>query len=101
MRIRLHRHSPLSAGSRHGLRSVVSSLGTHLQGRPLQKFWKPTEIDWSAADQMETVDANVWIGGFDATDMSHAQSAAFLREADRRGVLLYAPSFVLVEVACV
>jgi predicted nucleic acid-binding protein len=50
---------------------------------------------------MGTVDANVWIAGFDTTDVFHVESAAFLLEADRRGIPLYSPSFVLVEVACV
>jgi predicted nucleic acid-binding protein len=50
---------------------------------------------------MSTVDANVWVAGFDTTDVSHTASAAFFHEADRRGVLLYVPAYALVEVACV
>jgi predicted nucleic acid-binding protein len=50
---------------------------------------------------MSTVDANVWVAGFDTTDVHHVQSAAFLREADQRDVLLFVPSYALVEVACV
>jgi len=50
---------------------------------------------------MGTVDANIWIAGFDATDRFHAESADLLSEADKRDVQLYVPSFVLVEVACV
>jgi len=50
---------------------------------------------------MATVDANIWVAGFDATDVFHLQSVAFLRETTRRGILPSGPAFVLVEVACV
>jgi predicted nucleic acid-binding protein len=50
---------------------------------------------------MVTVDANVWVGGFDTTDAFHERSAAFLREVTRRRISLHAPSLVLIEVTCV
>ena len=50
---------------------------------------------------MPTVDANIWVSAFDASDYFHVQSAHFLRETTDRGIVLYAPAFALVEVACV
>lgn len=50
---------------------------------------------------MVTVDANIWVAGFDATDAFHGGSVTFLREVTRRGMPIYGPAFVLVEVACV
>jgi predicted nucleic acid-binding protein len=50
---------------------------------------------------MGTVDANVWVAGFDTTDVFHAESIRLMHEVARRGMLLFSPSFVLVEVACV
>jgi predicted nucleic acid-binding protein len=50
---------------------------------------------------MGTVDANIWVAGFDTTDVFYAESIELMREVARRGVPLFSPSFVLVEVACV
>src|SRR5947207_690223 len=50
---------------------------------------------------MVTLDANIWVAGFDGTDVFHGRSTAFLREVTRRGIPLHAPASVLVEVGCV
>jgi len=50
---------------------------------------------------MATVDANVWVAAFDTTDVFHQPSSAFLAEAAGRGIRLYGPTSMLVEVACV
>lgn len=49
---------------------------------------------------MVTVDASVWIAGFDATDALHSRSAAFLRAAIRQRTSMHGPAVVLVEVGC-
>lgn len=49
---------------------------------------------------MLTVDANVWVTDFDPRDALHDRSAAFLREAARRRLVLHSPSFLTLEVAC-
>jgi len=50
---------------------------------------------------MGTVDANILVATFDTSDAFHTESVRLLREADQRGVRLFSPSFVVVEVACV
>lgn len=47
-----------------------------------------------------TLDANVWVAGFDPHDRFHERSAAFLRAVTRSGIALHGPTFVTVEVAC-
>lgn len=49
---------------------------------------------------MLTVDANVWVAAFDASDRFHAESTTFLRAATRRGLMLNAPALLVVEAAC-
>lgn len=50
---------------------------------------------------MVTIDANIWVAGFDATDVFHDRSSTFLREVTRRRLPLHGPTSVLVEVGCV
>jgi predicted nucleic acid-binding protein len=49
---------------------------------------------------MPTVDANVWVAAFDATDRFHAESAAFLRALAERGISPRAPAILVLEVSC-
>lgn len=49
---------------------------------------------------MLTLDANVWIAAYDPRDRFHSESAAFLQVVSRRGLHLYGPSILLVEIAC-
>lgn len=53
-----------------------------------------------AADAVPTVDANVWVSAFDATDAFHAESVAFLRHLVRRDVVAHAPAILGLEIAC-
>ena len=47
-----------------------------------------------------TVDANVWVAAYDATDRFHADSTAFLYALANLGISARAPAVLLLEVAC-
>jgi predicted nucleic acid-binding protein len=50
---------------------------------------------------MPTLDANILVASYDATDLFHEQSAAFLRAVARRDMEAFVPAFARLEVACV
>jgi len=58
----------------------------------------PTEAD-SSSESMPTVDADCWIATFDPRDPFHAPSVAFFNHISDRGLLIYGPEFVVLEVA--
>lgn len=48
---------------------------------------------------MYTVDASVWVNGFDHREVGHATSRQFLDEMRMRKVPIIVPNLVLIEVA--
>src|SRR5919198_1511299 len=101
MKMSPHPTSPPNSGWRSGSDSARSTPKMRRRGRRRPIFWRLIGIAWSDPDHVVTLDANIWIAGFDATDVFHGRSSTFLREVTRRGLPLHGPASVLVEVGCV